>query len=357
MSVPLAGRGGPWGVLGRRQFASWAVLGAASLAASRTAAQPRLEKPKVTIAVGGKSAFYYLPLTIAEQLGFFAAEGLQVEVNDFPGGTHAVQAGITGTADVVSAAFEHVISLQSKNHSYQSFVLMGRAPQIAFGVLTKVMPGYKSMADLRGKRVGVSVPGSSTNMMANLVLSRAGISADSVTYVGVGSAATALNAVRSGQIDAICNVDPVMTMLEQRGELRIIADTRTLKGSQEVFGGSMPAACLSASSEFMKAHPATIQALTNGIVHALKWLQTAGPGDIIKAVPETYLLGDRALYLASFNRVREALALDGLMSDEGAKTALKILSRFDTSVVPDRIALGRTFTNEFARKAKTRFNA
>ena len=83
----------------------------------------------------------------------------------------------------------------------------------------------------------------------------------------------------------------------------------------------------------------------------------AGPGDIIKTVPESYFLGDRGLYLASFNKVREAIALDGMFPEEGAKTALKALASFEPAVKPDRIALGRTYTNEFARRAKDRFKA
>ncbi len=145
-------------------------------------------------------------------------------------------------------------------------------------------------------------------MVANLVLSRGGLKASDVSFIGVGVAAGALTALRSGQIDAISNTDPVMTMLEQKGDVKIISDTRTLKGTQEVFGGPMPAACLYAPTEFIQKHPNTCQALANAIVHGLKWLQTAGPGDIIKTVPETYLLGDRALYLASFDKVREAIA-------------------------------------------------
>ena len=49
-----------------------------------------LEKPKLTIAVGGKNLFYYLPLTIAEQLGYFKAEGLDVIIVDFAGGSRAL---------------------------------------------------------------------------------------------------------------------------------------------------------------------------------------------------------------------------------------------------------------------------
>jgi NitT/TauT family transport system substrate-binding protein len=341
----------------RRTFSVAAALTAACVAAPALRAQGRLEKTKVAIAVGGKAAFYYLPLTISEQLGYFKAEGLDVEISDFAGGAKALQALVGGSADVVSGAYEHTINMQSKNQFIRSIVLMGRAPQIAVGVSTKTMPGFKSLADLRGKKIGVSAPGSSTNMVANLVLSRAGIKASDVSFVGVGTAASALTALRSGQIDAMSNTDPVMTMLEQKGDVKVISDTRTLKGTQEVFGGPMPAACFYAHNDFVKNNPNTCQALANAIVHGLKWLQTAGPSDIIKTVPESYLLGDRALYLASFNKVREAIAVDGMMPDEGPKTALRALASFEPSVKPEKIDLARTYTNDFARRAKDKFKA
>jgi len=341
----------------RRTFTSLAALAAVSVAVPSLRAQPKLEKPKVAIAVGGKAGFYYLPLTIAEQLGYFKAEGLEVEISDFAGGARALQALVGGSADVVSGAYEHTINMQSKNQFIQSFVLQGRAPQIAVGVSTKTMPGYKTLADLKGKKIGVSAPGSSTNMMANLLLSRAGLKPSDVSFVGVGTSAGALTALRSGQIDVMSNIDPVMTMLEQKGDVRIISDTRTLKGTQDVFGGPMPAACFYAHAEFVQKNPNTCQALANAIVHGLKWLQTAGPSDIIKTVPESYLLGDRGLYLASFNKVREAISLDGMMSDEGAKTALKALVSFDPAIKADKINLSKTYTNEFARRAKEKFKA
>ena len=109
--------------------------------------------------------------------------------------------------------------------------------------------------------------------------------------------------------------------------------------------------------EFVQKHPNTCQAMANAIVHGLKWLQTAGPSDIIKTVPEAYLLGDRALYLASFNKVREAISLDGLLPEEGAKTALRALASFDTAIKADKIDLGKTYTNEFARRAKEKYKA
>ena len=343
--------------LNRRTFAGVATLSVASVAAPALWGQPRLEKTRIYIAVGGKSAFYYLPLTIAQQLGYFKAEGLEVEISDFAGAAGALQAVFGGSADVVSGAYEQTIDLQSKGQKFQAFVLQGRAPAISMGISLITMPTYKTLADLRGKKIGVSAPGSSTNMMANLILSRAGLKASDVSFIGVGTAAGALSAFRAGQIDAMSNVDPVITMLEQRSEIRIIADTRTLKGTVDVFGGAMPAGCLHAPLEFIQKNPNTVQALTHAMVHSLKWLQTAGPGDIIKTVPEAYLLGDRAMYLAAFNKVREAISPDGVIPDEGPRTALKALASFDAAIKADKIELAKTYTNEFAARAKERFKA
>jgi NitT/TauT family transport system substrate-binding protein len=313
------------------------------------------EKSKVSIAVGGKNLFYYLPLTIAEQLGYFKDEGLQVEISDFAGGAKALQALVGGSADVVSGAFEHTINMQAKGQYITAFVLQGRAPQIVFGVSNKTMPNYKSIADLKGKKIGVTAPGSSTNMMVNYVLAKAGLKPTDVSFIGVGTSAGALAALRAGQIDAISNLDPLVTMLQQKNEIKVVADTRTLKDTESVFGGPMPAATLYASESFIKRNPHTVQALTNAMVRALHWLQKAGPSELIKVVPETYLLGDRALYIDAFVHVREAISPDGIMPDAGPQTALKMLQAFEPELAGKNIDITRTYTNEFAKKADAKY--
>src|SRR3972149_8318008 len=112
----------------RMNMSKWIrfALSAAVIALSAQAhAQGALEKTKVHIAVGGKAAFYYLPLTIAEQLGYFRAEGLEVTISDFAGGSAALRAVVGGSADVVSGAYEHTISLQGKKQFFPAFVLPG----------------------------------------------------------------------------------------------------------------------------------------------------------------------------------------------------------------------------------------
>jgi NitT/TauT family transport system substrate-binding protein len=337
----------------RHHVAALFVLSALALGGcSRDANAQSLEKPKLTIAVGGKASIYYLPLTIAEQKGYFKDEGLTVEIVDFAGGSQSLRAVVGGSADVVSGAFEHTINLQASKQYFRAFVLQGRAPAIAVGVATAKAGAYRSPADLKGMKIGVSAPGSSTNMVANYVLAKGGLKPGDVSFVGVGTASGALAALRSGQIDAISNVDPVMTMLEQKGDVKIIADTRTLKGTQQLFGGPMPAASLYAPEEFITKNPRTVQALTNAMVRALKWLQAAGPSDIINTVPDAYLLGDRALYLASFNAVRDAISPDGLISDASVKISLAALASFNEKIRPEQIDLSRTYTNDFVKKAQ-----
>jgi NitT/TauT family transport system substrate-binding protein len=332
---------------GTAAFAGMAV----AAHAPRAFAQRKLESSKVAIAVGGKNLFYYLPLTIAERRNFFKDEGLEVEISDFAGGSQALKAAVGGSADVVSGAYEHTLLLQAKNQMFREFVLQGRAPQIVLAVSKKTMPNYKSIADLKGKKIGVTAPGSSTSIMASFVLAKAGLTANDVSFIGVGAGAGAVAALQAGQIDALANLDPVMTKLERAGDIRVVSDTRTLADTRAVFGGNMPAGCLYASQSFIDKNPNTTQALTNAMVRALKWLQGASGTDLINTVPESYLLGDRALYLASWEHVKPALSPDGLMPADGPATALKTLQAFDPSVQGKPIELAKTWTNAFVDKA------
>ncbi len=313
------------------------------------------EKPKLTLAVGGKNLLYYLPLTIAEQLGYFKAEGLEISIVDFAGGSQALRALVGGSADVVSGAFEHTVNMQPKGQKLRAIVLMGRAPQIVLGVNPKTMAGYKSVADLKGKKIGVTAPGSSTNVMTNFVLAKAGLKPSDVSIIGVGAGNGAVAAMRAGQIDALSNLDPVISLLVRSNDLKIVSDTRIVAEADKVFGGPMPAGCLYVPQAFVDKHPKTVQALVNAIVRADKWIQAAGPGDIIKTVPESYLLGDRAVYIDAFLAAKGALSPDGLFPEAGAETARRALASIDAEIAKATIDLKAVYTNDFVKVANAKY--
>lgn len=318
---------------------------------------PALEKSRIAIAVSGRSALFYLPLCIADQLGFFKAEGLDVEISEVTGIARAQQAALSGSADVVCGWLENTVQAQTNKQFFQAFVLMCRAPQMALGVSVKTLPGYQNLRDLAGKRVGIAAPGTPSHTVAHGALARAGLRSVDMALVSVGTAAGAVAALRAGQIDALCYSDPLMTQLEQKNELRIVADTRTLRGTADIFGGLMPATCLYAPQEFIDKNPRTVQALTDAIVHALKWLQTAGVSDLMRAVPEAFFAGDRALYISAFAKMREAIALDGSIPADGASNLLSALYAAEPTLRQEKIVLARTYTNAFALKAKQQFKA
>ena len=257
----------------RRLIQALALAPAAGLGVAPFARAQALEKPKLTIAVGGKNLLYYLPLTIAEGQGYFKAEGLDITVADFAGGSRALQALVGGSADVVSGAFEHTINMQVKGQRLRAFALQGRAPQIVLGINPKTMPNFKSVAELKGKKLGVTAPGSSTNVLANFVLAKVGLKPGDVSIIGVGTGSGAVAAMRTGQIDAISNLDPVITLLTRSGDLKIVSDTRIVAEADRVFGGPMPAGCLYTQQSFLDKYPQTAQSLANALVRADKWIQ------------------------------------------------------------------------------------
>src|SRR6185437_12146824 len=168
------------------------VLGAA-LATGAFAQKP--EKDKITIAVGGKSLFYYLPLSVAERKGYFKDEGLEVEIPDFAGGSKALQALVGGSADFVSGAYEHTINMAAKHQPIKAVVL-----QLKYNAIELVMPKdkaahYRDGRDLKGLKIGVTAPGSSTNMFVDNLLVKAGMKPTDVSIIGVGAGAGAVAAM------------------------------------------------------------------------------------------------------------------------------------------------------------------
>ena len=156
------------------------------------------------------------------------------------------------------------------------------------------------------------------------------------------------------QIDAISNLDPVITLLSRSGDLKIVSDTRNVAESDKVFGGPMPAGCLYAPQAFIDKHPQTIQALANAIVRADKWIQKAGASDIVKAVPESYLLGDRAVYIDAFLASKGALSPDGVIPPAGPATALRALQSIDPKLNEVKFDLAATYTNDFVKQANAK---
>ncbi|HSR75576.1 MAG TPA: ABC transporter substrate-binding protein [Xanthobacteraceae bacterium] len=330
---------------------SWPTLLLGLFLATPALAQDKPELAKVRLAVGGQAALYYLPLVVTDRLGLFRDAGVGVEISDFAGGSRSLQALVGGSADVVAGAFDHTIQMQAKNQPVVAVVELGQFPGFVLALLNARAGAYHSPADLKGMKIGVTAPGSSTHFMALQLMAKSGLKPDDASFLGVGATATAVAAVKRGEIDAIVNTDPAVALLQREGLIKIVADTRSRDGTREVYGGIYPAAVMYATPAFIDKNPRTIQALVNAFVRGLAFMQSHSPEEIAAVVPEDYALGDKPLYIQAIKNSLPMYSRDGRFSNEGAETAYRVLKAFDPAVRDAKIDLGTTYTDRFVEQA------
>ncbi len=313
------------------------------------AAQERPEKPRFVLAVGGQEALVYLPFNVAARLGYFKEAGLDPDVQNFAGGGLALRALIGGSAEAVSGFYDHTIQMQAQGRKIKCVVMQQRYPGLVMAVTKHAADaGFRSLNDLRGKKIGVTAPGSSTHFFANFLATRNGISLDEFSIIGIGAGATALAAVRTRQVDALVNVEPTISTLQSSGDISaILADTRTTNGTLRVFGGPYPAACIYMKEEFIQQNPNTVQATVTAVVRALRWIKTHKPEEIVTLMPQEFYQGNKELYTQAVRNMLESYSLDGRISTAGAPNAVSVLSSFDAAVRRATINVGDTYDMRF----------
>src|SRR5204863_7983965 len=126
-----------------------------------------------------------------------------------------------------------------------------------------------SPKDLKGLKIGVTAPGSSTNFFVNALLAGEGLKPDDVAIIGVGASSNAVAAMKKGEIDGISNLDPVITKLERDRDIVIVADTRTAEGMKKYYGGEDAARCTYSTKQLVDKNPNTEQAIARAMVLAL----------------------------------------------------------------------------------------
>ena len=135
--------------------------------------------------------------------------------------------------------------------------------QIAIGLRNDVAAKVKGPADIKGMKFGVSAPGSLDPHAGNNWAAKGGLKPTDVVAIGVGAGASVVAAIEKGRSTASRRPIPALTILQDKNLIKIMVDTRTMKGNQELFGGAFPAACLYAQPELLNKTPNTAQALAN----------------------------------------------------------------------------------------------
>src|SRR5215475_14321405 len=146
---------------GRRLRGLRRLIGAICVICGLSSCFRSQDKTTIQMAVGGQTQFIYLPLTLADRLGYFKDEGLRVNISDLRGGSEALAALMGGSVDMVTGFYEHTIRARAQGKRLVMVALFDRYPGLVLMVGKPHADKVHSIHDLLGKPVGVSAPGSS----------------------------------------------------------------------------------------------------------------------------------------------------------------------------------------------------
>ena len=327
------------------------LLQALGLASAVLVSSAATAADKVTIIIGGYEKQIYLPAKLTEALGYFKAEGLDVDLLNEASGVDAENEMLAGAVQGVVGFYDHCVDLQAKGKYVQSVVQFSQAPGEVELVSTK-HPEIKSMADLRGKSLGVTGLGSSTNFLSQYLMVKSGVPLGEFSTIPVGAGTTFIMAMQQDKIQAGMTTEPTISRMLKTGEAQILVDMRTVEKTKAALGGTYPAASLYMSSDYVAKNKPTVQKLANAFVKTLKFINTHSASEIADKMPKDFYAGDKDGYIKALADGKAMFTPDGVMPAGGPETVLAVLGAFSKNVKGKTIDLSKTYTPEFVKNAK-----
>ncbi|WP_061938349.1 ABC transporter substrate-binding protein [Aureimonas sp. AU22] len=325
----------------RLLFAATAVLALANVAHAQS----------VRMSVGSYN-LNNLPFPVASSLGFYEEEGLDVTTENFAqGGSKVLQALVAGSTDVAVGFYDHTIQMQAQRKDVVGFIQLARNSGLVLAGTNDTDFDPAKPETIKGKKVGITSPGSSSDFFVRYYLQQHGLGENDVSIIGVGSGAAAVAALQQGKIDLLVNYDPAATIVVERGIGKILIDARSDQGAKEVYGGIYPTSVLYANQSFIEENPEVIQKVTNATVKALHWMKAHTAEEIVEQLPPDFVTGDRETYVKAVENAKAIFSDDGLFVAADLETPLAVLKSFNDSVKNADIDLSKTYTNTFVEAA------
>jgi NitT/TauT family transport system substrate-binding protein len=313
-------------------------------------APPAGASEKVTVGIGGVGLMVYLPTALAKAKGFFAEEGLDVEILDIKGGgSQAASALIGGSVDFSANAIDHAIKAKVQKKDLVAVHSHVRLAMMALVVANKYKGEIKSIADLKGRPLGVTSPGSQTHMILGYLLAKSGVKADDVKIIGAGGNTMPL-ALEKDSVHAGMMLDPFFTAFLKQGKGYALVDMFTIKGTQAAMGGEVQGTTLLTRPDVIAKKPATVQKMVNALVKANKLIAQSSGEDMAKLLPKE-LAGDPRLYAESFDHAREGFPPDSLVSKDGVARVIETMRVFEAVPANLKMEPESLFDNKYVLKA------
>ena len=291
----------------------------------------------------------YLPVFLAEALGFYREEGLSVTIDDFSSASKVMQALLGGSADMGAGSYEQAVQMAAEGRHVTSFVSMMKRPSRVLVIAPKATTKIKSIEDLKGMVVGVSGLGSINHVFLNYVLLKHRLAPSDIRAVAIGTAASSIAAVDRDVVDAAVLSGSETTVLMRRNpHVQILLDGRGPAGCRSLYGVDVyPTAVVYSNQDWLNKHPDRARQVARAIQKTLVWIDAHSPEEVWEKTPQRYRTADKDAELEALRIAKGSFSPDGFMSAEGAEVVRKALAFTLESVRKANFDLSQTYTNQF----------
>ena len=338
------------GFYSRRIFTALAMLAMlVACGGSSTPNGPGIVSLKIM--VGGLNKQIYLPNMLAERLGYFKDQNLDVSLIDEGSGQGSEEEVVAGNVDAGSGAYSHPMELNPLGKKIETICQFGIAPGEAEVIDAKKAGSIKSPADMLNKNLGVTSIGSGTHTLTLAILGQAGLDPTKEHFVAVGAGDTFIAAIDQQRIDAGMTTEPTISRLVSSGKGKILVSLMTPADTRAALGGDYPFIGIFAQNVWVDSHKQVAQRLVNAYVKTLKFIHSHTATEIANKMPEAYYANDKALYIAALQNQLSIFGTDCKMPAGGPETVMAIDQKYVPSFKGKTANLSETYTNEFADKA------
>jgi sulfonate transport system substrate-binding protein len=167
--------------------------------------------------------FGNMPIYAAAEAGFFKQKGIGLEIITMRGGPAAANALISGDVDFVTGALEQALKMKAKGQDVK--VIASIQHKSPFAIVVPLDSPIKTLADLKGKTIGVTAVGSSSDVQLRSYIRQQGLDPEKDFQI-TGLGPSILPAFERGQINAAIMLAPALTKVLADKKARTIADFR-----------------------------------------------------------------------------------------------------------------------------------
>ncbi len=276
----------------------------------------------LTVGKSAPNADPIIPVNVGDKLGIFKKYGLDLTIVDFAGGARMAQAMAAGSIDIGDGAGTEMALVAKGAPMLAVCETAGPAPFLSVGVPWD--SPIRSIAQLKGAKIGVSTAGSLTDWLTKELMRTQGWGPNGVTAVTIGNAPTSIIAAfREHLVDADISTSSLFLTMEENKTGRLLFPVTE-------FAGKLAAGALYASNRLIETNPNAVRAFVAGWIETVDYIRTHKAETVkiesaITGFPESVMSREYDLTIGMFTKACE-FDPESLANLKRSFVDLKILS-------------------------------